>query len=281
MKKIDRDVFAACDFTFVNPGDDIEVTMGFPAEPQEIEGEGPLQVDLKNTLIRNFTVLAGGEKLPFAMKKCKNQENIKGLHFDYAFVWKIKLPHGRPVHLHHTYEYGVSGDSMGKKWLSYILKSGALWDGKIDSAVITIDLGEDISPGLLKIEPKDYTLKKGVIQWNFKDFKPAEDIKVEIDNSYIGMGPFINMFYGDTLYKKTLPELRLMRNEIYARHGKTFKSKDLRDYFSKQSWYEPYRYYTPDMLSPVEKHAIEEIQKMEILKEKASEELKGYKPDTE
>lgn len=34
-------------------------------------------------------------------------------------------------------------------------------------------------------------------------------------------------------------QLRLMRNAILARHGYTFKSKDLRDYFSKKSWYKP------------------------------------------
>ena len=34
-------------------------------------------------------------------------------------------------------------------------------------------------------------------------------------------------------------QLRLMRNEILARHGWTFQSKDLKDYFSKQPWYKP------------------------------------------
>lgn len=35
------------------------------------------------------------------------------------------------------------------------------------------------------------------------------------------------------------PDLRLMRNEILARHGWKFQSKDLRDYFGRQSWYKP------------------------------------------
>lgn len=33
--------------------------------------------------------------------------------------------------------------------------------------------------------------------------------------------------------------LRLMRNEIYARHGYVFQAQDLRDYFSAQPWYRP------------------------------------------
>lgn len=34
-------------------------------------------------------------------------------------------------------------------------------------------------------------------------------------------------------------QLRLMRNAILARHGYTFKSKDLREFFSKERWYKP------------------------------------------
>ena len=35
------------------------------------------------------------------------------------------------------------------------------------------------------------------------------------------------------------PDLRLMRNEILARHGWKFQSKDLQEYFGKQKWYKP------------------------------------------
>ena len=34
-------------------------------------------------------------------------------------------------------------------------------------------------------------------------------------------------------------ELRLLRNEIYARHGQIFNSEDLRTHFSQESWYRP------------------------------------------
>ena len=32
-------------------------------------------------------------------------------------------------------------------------------------------------------------------------------------------------------------ELKIMRNEIFARHGYIFKTKPMRDYFSAQPWY--------------------------------------------
>lgn len=41
------------------------------------------------------------------------------------------------------------------------------------------------------------------------------------------------------LEKLTAEELRLARNEIYARHGRKFKSDDLNQYFSAKTWYDP------------------------------------------
>src|SRR6185436_386622 len=38
---------------------------------------------------------------------------------------------------------------------------------------------------------------------------------------------------------RTLRELTLMRNTIYARAGNQFRKKWLRDYFTAQPWYKP------------------------------------------
>lgn len=46
------------------------------------------------------------------------------------------------------------------------------------------------------------------------------------------------------LYNYSAGQLRLIRNEIFALHGRIFRSQDLRDYFSKKSWYVPM--YDPD-----------------------------------
>lgn len=37
----------------------------------------------------------------------------------------------------------------------------------------------------------------------------------------------------------TKQDLRIVRNEIYARHGYIFKSQDLKEYFGSKSWYQP------------------------------------------
>lgn len=52
-------------------------------------------------------------------------------------------------------------------------------------------------------------------------------------------------------YKKST--LRLMRNEILARHGYVFEDEDLKEYFSKQPWYKPAKSNDGIELSFIEK----------------------------
>lgn len=42
---------------------------------------------------------------------------------------------------------------------------------------------------------------------------------------------------GDDLLNLSCGELKIMRNEIFARHGFIFKTPDMRDYFARQPWY--------------------------------------------
>lgn len=51
-------------------------------------------------------------------------------------------------------------------------------------------------------------------------------------------------------------ELYIARNEIFARHGRTFANDDLANHFAQQSWYEPTvspEAFDEDALNAVEK----------------------------
>lgn len=58
-------------------------------------------------------------------------------------------------------------------------------------------------------------------------------------------------------------QLRLMRNAVYARHGRTFKSVDLQSLWECYNWYEKNPNYSDDLLTEVDKYNIELIQKYE------------------
>ncbi len=53
--------------------------------------------------------------------------------------------------------------------------------------------------------------------------------------------------------------VRVLRNEIFARHGKTFKSEDLKWIFKDISWYKPDPDFSYDMLNKIEKKNLEFI----------------------
>ena len=58
-------------------------------------------------------------------------------------------------------------------------------------------------------------------------------------------------------------QLRLMRNAVYARHGRTFKSVDLQSLWECYTWYKKNPNYNDSMLTDIDKYNIELIQKYE------------------
>lgn len=58
-------------------------------------------------------------------------------------------------------------------------------------------------------------------------------------------------------------ELKIMRNEIFARYGYQFKTKDMQEYFSRQTWYRPRLADVTSMLSSVERKNVELIKQYE------------------
>ncbi|MEY8348414.1 YARHG domain-containing protein [Bacillus cereus] len=60
----------------------------------------------------------------------------------------------------------------------------------------------------------------------------------------------------------TKEQLRIARNEIYARHGHIFQTKDMQAYFLKQSWYRENPYYKGE-LNDIEAYNVELIKSKE------------------
>lgn len=59
-------------------------------------------------------------------------------------------------------------------------------------------------------------------------------------------------------------QIRVLRNSIYARHGRYFKDSRLSNYFYTQSWYNPYRKEVPaSELNEYEKANIQFLKKYE------------------
>jgi hypothetical protein len=57
----------------------------------------------------------------------------------------------------------------------------------------------------------------------------------------------------DDVAGKSSWELKIMKNEIYARHGYIFKTPELKSYFGSQPWYRPTYDDVTDLLSDIER----------------------------
>jgi hypothetical protein len=67
----------------------------------------------------------------------------------------------------------------------------------------------------------------------------------------------------DDLLNRNKYELKIMRNEIFARHGYIFKTNDMRLYFESQAWYSPRYDDVNSFLTEIEKGNIELIKRYE------------------
>lgn len=58
-------------------------------------------------------------------------------------------------------------------------------------------------------------------------------------------------------------ELRFLRNEIFAHHGRTFSSVDLQNYFHNKEWYKPSDSYSDSLISKAETKFIKWVLNLE------------------
>lgn len=74
----------------------------------------------------------------------------------------------------------------------------------------------------------------------------SEETKVvsEDNQDYIFKDSNSKYITESELKDKTEWELKVARNEIYARHGRKFNDEKLKEYFEKKSWYKPQ--YSPE-----------------------------------
>ena len=69
------------------------------------------------------------------------------------------------------------------------------------------------------------------------------------------------MITDETLGDLFAEDLRVLRNEIYARHGRVFKDADLQKYFESQAWYKANPDFKDDQLSEIE------VKNLSVIKE--------------
>ena len=70
------------------------------------------------------------------------------------------------------------------------------------------------------------------------DNAEAAEVAMEDSNGYILPDSASRNLKKSDLAGMTAQQLSYAKNEIYARHGRVFKSSELQDYFNEKDWYE-------------------------------------------
>jgi hypothetical protein len=89
--------------------------------------------------------------------------------------------------------------------------------------------------------------------------KSTDTSNSKLSNDYIIADSDSRLIATSELIKLTPWQLKVARNEIYARHGRPFVHQDLQCYFNQKSWYNIDQNFSNSMLSVLENKNIQTI----------------------
>lgn len=103
----------------------------------------------------------------------------------------------------------------------------------------------------------------------FFNKKKKEEVKTEAPKESIGLYPYTSdrLLTENEISNMSQQELRIMRNEIYARHGFIFHKEDMKQYFGSQTWYKALYTNVNNLLTEIEKKNIVFIRRYEKFRE--------------
>ena len=159
--------------------------------------------------------------------------------------------------------FAVSGFS-----LLFALGIGLLYferDNQKSQAKTTQEQQQKLDSERLKLEQERLALERAKLA------QKARELNVQEANQYTptqaaaahtqtkangqGLYPFTSTRYVNSaeLDSYTCQDLTIMRNEIFARYGRSFTTASIRNHFKSQPWYQVNHQFSANMLSPLEK----------------------------
>lgn len=124
------------------------------------------------------------------------------------------------------------------------------YDGEFS---LTLDIDSSTLTGNWKPFNDSFSEQK-TLALSRKDFKyiPSSE-EYDIDRQLLEKNVSTDILKTKDVDNQSKQRLRMLRNLIYARHGYTFKNKDVRNVFEAYDWYLPVAADVRDLLSPIEK----------------------------
>jgi hypothetical protein len=169
-------------FDMLNPGPDAQMLVGFPNAAWEVlfaNNRDAAFSPVTFQAIQNFRASSPLGQYAPAMRKVGGSGPFKDSSW---FVWNMVYPGGKPLRVQVTYQqqllsfnmYSSDYPAPSSLPVSYVLRTGALWDGPIGSAVITMSATD--GGGVIPVLPATQNAD-GQLTWSMTNFEPTEDIE--------------------------------------------------------------------------------------------------------
>jgi len=198
-------------------------------------------------------------------------------------TWHVSFDRGQTRTIYHRY-CGSMGSSTGNAtvanrgvaFFEYILTTARNWKGPIGLFRLTVSVREPLRMSdIYGINYPGFEKVKNSLVLEKKNFVPDRELFISVYGEYErrsmkGPENWLNrsFSYGtrrvesphssqerltdSDLDPHTARELTIMRNEIYARHGRVFQDRELKSHFEAQDWYKANPSYRDTDLSEVE-----------------------------
>jgi hypothetical protein len=120
-----------------------------------------------------------------------------------------------------------------------------------------------------ELKKKELELKEKELQLKEKELNQNNTTQKSTDKNEYSITPgrfpeaSLRFLTSDELNTISKYDLKIMRNEIFARYGYIFQTEDMRDYFSGQTWYSPRYNDVNSFLTKIEKKNIDLIKYFE------------------
>ncbi|MBI5216647.1 MAG: YARHG domain-containing protein [Ignavibacteriae bacterium] len=254
-----NDSHVKCQFWFYNSGSNDVVSVGFP--------NFHINPGTSSNPIRNFTCRVNGEtvtdigetKLQTSYRYDSTEEE------ENWYTWIVEFKSKDTVFIENEYDGDWSG-TMCEQAFVYTIGTGSSWAGPIKEGRIVFDHSN--------LATTNFVIKKSIwaqlkpeffndsTVYSFSNYLPKRNEEVDIwFHSYWSFSEETDThpcpeFYGTI---ESIEQVRLMKNELFARHGYVFKDTSLSNYFAKQTWYKPNNEFEPNMLPNGEKQYVKNL----------------------
>ncbi|MCQ2593178.1 MAG: YARHG domain-containing protein [Treponema sp.] len=238
------------DFNFFNHGDEINLEVGFPFFCLGIGGEGT---------ISDFKCWTNDVETSFADVPLKKEwRTNEPTELENAYVRTINFPAKKVTKTRITYKTTYGREAPSGFIAKYLYGTGSSWKNSIGKMTVRIQNNFLLERPYNVVLPKDTPLKRindntwEGIYTNIEPKNYTDCITIELEDIFGDIGPrclrkeryfaCTNPITSKALFWYTKPQLRLLRNAIYAFYGYPFKSPDLIELFEKScadaGWYD-------------------------------------------